>query len=195
MKYLLFLGLVISLVGCVSTDPVAENASDPVGNVDNSKVGNKVSILVAENVNDNAGHSAGESAVVLGQISAQKLLAQQPLFQASYDSFIVTPEQIATLQSIDRKLRLVILFGSWCHDSQREVPRLLKLLDAADNKNIAVSLIGIGLGKAEPKAVVAQYELAFTPTVIVFDGAREIGRIIESPKQNWAADLHGLSVQ
>lgn len=122
---------------------------------------------------------------LLGPVSAQRLLAQ-PAFQKNYRTQpvpAVSKEARAALRGVD----IVVLFGSWCHDSVREVPRLLQALTPVADVN--VQLIGVDRHKQAPSAWVQQYQLKFTPTVIVLRDGRELGRVIERPEGDWLAQL------
>lgn len=132
--------------------------------------------------------AADTSEDLLGPVSVQTLLSQ-PAFQKNYDAYpvpAVSKEARAALRGVD----LVVLFGSWCHDSVREVPRLLKTV--APVADIKLQLIGIDRQKQTPSAWVSQYQLAFTPTVIVLRDGRELGRVIERPEGDWLAQLTNL---
>ena len=92
-----------------------------------------------------------------GVISKQQLFLEYPNFEQSFNRYEV--REVAG--KIPTDVRVLIFFGTWCHDSQREVPRMLKILEAA------------GLPEANG--------VEFTPTFIVFRQQGEIGRIIEKP--------------
>jgi thioredoxin 1 len=84
---------------------------------------------------------------------------------------------------------LVVLFGTWCHDSVREVPRLLKLLDVSGVKLKSLSLHGVNYNKQEPNNLHRQYDLRYSPTIILLQGDAELGRIVEKPMASLGEDL------
>ena len=127
----------------------------------------------------------------LGAITQQQLFDAYPTFSKAYQQYQVTPEDRSALQQLSQATELVIVFGSWCHDSQREVPRLLKLIDSANNTAIKTTLVAVGYNKQIPEAA-NPYRLAiqYTPTIFVIDQqGEELGRFIERPDTNWAADI------
>ncbi|WP_166838506.1 hypothetical protein [Rheinheimera pleomorphica] len=88
---------------------------------------------------------------------------------------------------------LVVLFGSWCHDSEREVPRLLKLIDQSGVELESLQLQGVDRRKQHPENLHNQFALRYTPTIIVLRDGNELGRIIEKPQRSLAADLAALA--
>lgn len=83
----------------------------------------------------------------------------------------------------------MVFLGTWCHDSKREVPRFLKLLNAAKVQLDSLRLVAVGYDKLDPNGLAKQYDVRYTPTIIVSDGEKELVRMIEKPKQSIAADL------
>ena len=82
-----------------------------------------------------------------------------------------------------------MLFGTWCHDSERKVPRLLKLLDQSEADLQNLTLFAVDRKKTDPDGFAARLELQYTPTIIVSEGGQEIARIIERPLEGLATDL------
>ncbi|XQF94166.1 hypothetical protein ACOBV9_23095 (plasmid) [Pseudoalteromonas espejiana] len=72
--------------------------------------------------------SCAATAPFSGEISTQALLSDYDKFNEQYKAFTPTEQDIALMQKLEGK-ELIVLFGTWCHDSQREVPKLIKLLD------------------------------------------------------------------
>ena len=87
------------------------------------------------------------------------------------------------------------MFGTWCHDSKREVPRMLRILDSAGVGTEQISLIGVDINKTEPKGREKLYNLRNTPTLILLKNGKEVGRIIERPNVSLEADLIGLTTR
>ena len=87
------------------------------------------------------------------------------------------------------------MFGTWCHDSKREVPRMLRILDSAGVGTDQISLIGVDTNNAEPKGREKLYNLRNTPTLKLLKNGKEVGRIIERPNVSLEADLIGLTTR
>lgn len=125
---------------------------------------------------------------LLGVVSEQQILSVQPYADNWQDAVLPEPDpdDLAALQD----LTLVVLFGFWCHDSEREVPRLIKALAQAPFSS--VQYIAVDRDKKAPGDLHLRYGLRYTPTAILFDGEREIGRIIEQPEGDWLSHLARL---
>ena len=129
---------------------------------------------------------------LLGDIQIQNLFTEYPLFKFRYDNYEVTNQiNLSDLEDIS----VVIMFGTWCHDSKREVPRMLRILDSAGVGTEQISLIGVDINKTEPKGREKLYNLRNTPTLILLKNGKEVGRIIERPIVSLEADLIGLTTR
>ena len=124
----------------------------------------------------------------LGDISQAQLLERHEVFKRNYDAYEVT----AGIDGLPADLKVKILFGTWCHDSEREVPRMLKLLTASGVKEDNISLISLDIRKEEPEGRAKALDVRFTPTFIFFSDDVELGRIIERPKESLKADVTEL---
>lgn len=85
-------------------------------------------------------------------------------------------------------LQVFIVMGSWCSDSQREVPRLLSLLDQVgfDSKNL--TCIAVDHQKRVTDFKIDHLKIEKVPTIIFYNNNKE-GRIIESPKTSLEKDM------
>ena len=93
--------------------------------------------------------------------------------------------QIEKFNDID----IVILFGSWCPDSQREVPRFLEILKIVDYPMDMLTILAVDRNKVINGIDVSKYDLKFVPTFIIMKDGKELGRIIEEPKVSLGSDL------
>ena len=123
----------------------------------------------------------------LGVISPSELLTSYPNFSSSYNAYPVSSQASKVIEKWGSDLRIEVFFGTWCHDSQREVPRLLKLL--SQNKAVQVKLIALNYQKSEPQGLSKGKDVKYTPTVIVYKNNKEVGRIIERPKVSLFDDI------
>jgi hypothetical protein len=126
-----------------------------------------------------------------GVISASQLIAEYPQFRASYQNYHPSAEELAAVRALTGK-SLIVLFGTWCHDSEREIPKLLKLLDLSGVKLHSLSLYGVNYNKQEPNNLHKIYNLKFSPTIVLLQGKNELGRVVEKPNVSWGEDLGNL---
>jgi len=124
----------------------------------------------------------------LGDISQAELLERHEVFKRNYDAYEVT----AGIDGLPADLKVKILFGTWCHDSEREVPRMLKLLAASGVKEENISLISLDIRKEEPGGRAKALDVRFTPTFIFLRDNIELGRIVEHPTVNLENDINSM---
>ncbi len=128
----------------------------------------------------------------VGSISAADLLGKHQEFNQEYQAYEPNTQQLQQIKLLADK-EVTVLFGTWCHDSKREVPRLLKLLDQSSVELASLTLFGVDRNKQDPVGLAQTYDLRFTPTIIISDSSGvELGRIIEKPENDLAADLARL---
>ena len=124
----------------------------------------------------------------IGDISQSELLERHEVFKQNYDAYEVT----AVVDGLPKDLEVKILFGTWCHDSEREVPRVLKLLAASGVEEENISLIALDIRKEEPQGRAKTLRVDYTPTFIFFSDGKEQTRIIERPTKSLEEDLSAL---
>ena len=123
----------------------------------------------------------------LGDISQAQLLELQR-YSSNYDTYEVS----SGIDGLPADLKVKILFGTWCHDSEREVPRMLKLLAASHVKEENISLIALDIRKEEPEGRAKALDVRFTPTFVFFSDGIELGRIVERPTESLQADIKAI---
>lgn len=123
-----------------------------------------------------------------GELAVKTLIADYPKFNQEYLEYAPSKDELALIKKLTGK-EVLVLFGTWCHDSQREVPRLLKLLDTAKVELAQLRLVAVGYDKRDPDGIAQQHDLRFTPTIIVLEGGTELSRMIEKPESSLASDL------
>ena len=122
---------------------------------------------------------SSSNSILIGDLTKEDLFSKDHKFYENYLSF----EPYQFKKNIDLNgISVKILFGTWCHDSQREIPRFLRLLEDINMKPEMISLIGLDYNKNEPLNRGEILEVRRTPTIIFYKNDIEIGRIEEAPK-------------
>jgi thioredoxin 1 len=136
--------------------------------------------------------SADDISEVVGEMSGEALLAQYPAFMDEYKSYQPSDAEIKSVSALEDDT-LLILFGTWCHDSEREVPRLLKTLDASGLDVPQFTLFAVDRKKSDPEGVAEKHGLKYTPTFILMRDGEEIGRVVERAETSLTQDLQALA--
>jgi hypothetical protein len=117
-----------------------------------------------------------------GALSQEELWRIAPLWRQLKDAYEPDQEAISALRSITDEVELEVAFGTWCGDSRRDVPALLRTLEEADNPNITLRLVGLARGFEEPGHYIRQNKLTNVPTIMVRKKGAEIGRYVENAR-------------
>ena len=131
-----------------------------------------------------------KNSMAIGEISQKQLMRDHQSFQQSYQIVKLSDAEVAEINTWPKGLQVDVYFGTWCHDSQREVPKFLKIL--AENSNISTRLFGLDYAKSEPSGAARSHDIKYTPTFIVYQNNKEIGRIIERPQVSLVADISAM---
>ena len=110
-------------------------------------------------------------------------------FDSEYQNYEFSSTTLDSIKCKLENITITIVMGTWCSDSRREVPRFLRLLDSIPLKEEKISLICVDRKKESPEGNVADLEIKFVPTFIIFRNNKEIGRIIETPYKSLEQDL------
>lgn len=133
--------------------------------------------------------------VIIGKFPRTSLLQQpfQVWYQYQYQQYKPDSSTLHALKEQQYQYTMQIFLGTWCGDSRREVPRMLKVLDSCGWDSIRLELIFVD-GRPEHYKQSPQHEEAGknilrVPTFIIRKDGKEIGRIIETPTISLEADL------
>ena len=114
-------------------------------------------------------------------------------FEKNYADYSLDSATANKLEPLLKRKTVVVFLGTWCGDSRRETPRLVKILDYCRVPDEQLKLIMTdyqeGAYKQSPQHEEKGKQIFRVPTVIVYSGNKEIGRIVESPRQSLEKDL------
>jgi dipeptidyl aminopeptidase/acylaminoacyl peptidase/thiol-disulfide isomerase/thioredoxin len=141
------------------------------------------------------------SKVVIGNVTREDIASNFADWDAG--CFEYKPEE-AILGELGGRLdgvTLVVVFGTWCSDSRREVPRLWKVLEEIGFPADGMRMLAVERVKASADAALSQelvdwsksvrdfYDIKAVESIIVYRGGAELGRIVEAPAKSIEADL------
>ncbi len=118
-------------------------------------------------------------------------------FNSFYKSYDVDQETIDLFKKeLIKDYKIVIFLGTWCGDSKRETPRLLKILDTANFPSSQLKIIAVGksgdLYKKSPSGEEKGLNIIRVPTIIFYKNEKEINRIVETPVQTLEKDIAAI---
>ena len=95
----------------------------------------------------------------------------------NYNPFVKTTDQLKPLlQGVD----IQVFMGTWCSDSQMQVPAFYRILDTVGFKG-KISVIAVDEDKKTPSGSATDNEISYVPTFIFYKNGKEINRIVEAP--------------
>jgi thiol-disulfide isomerase/thioredoxin len=125
---------------------------------------------------------------VLRGIVNRQILANDPSFpwfkeNARYGEADISA--VAALKKNGAKCTFVVLFGTWCHDSQNLVPKFFRLMDAGGIPDSKITLVALDRNKTTVQNLHKVYQLKAVPTFIVLVDGKEVGRVLEHGKTGY----------
>ncbi len=132
--------------------------------------------------------SAAED-VLLGRVRPEAILSISEEWRTNRDAYEPSETDVRRIASLQVGATLDVYFGSWCSDSRREVPRLLKVLDRTSPRHLKVRFFGLNRTKKEPARLVKRGAIERVPTFILLVRGQEVGRIVETPQASLEHDL------
>ncbi len=130
-----------------------------------------------------------EEVMMIGNVKKTDFLKQpfETWYKQEYKDYKTDSTTIDSVNLNDIEIK--ILFGSWCSDSRREVPRFLKILDYKNYDYNELKIIGLDRNKEAPSYKNNTLNIEYVPTFVFFKNNKEIGRIIESPTNSLEKDM------
>lgn len=126
---------------------------------------------------------------IIGETTAEQVREDHPLFDVYTKRYQPDQAAIQYLSSISDSVKIFAMFGTWCHDSKRHLPELMKTLEVADNPLIDIEYLAVTKQKNDPEGIAKKLGLKLTPTFIIYYRDKEIGRIVEEPALKLEEDL------
>ncbi|WP_299213007.1 thioredoxin family protein [uncultured Dokdonia sp.] len=119
--------------------------------------------------------------IIVG-IQERATLEKEPYkkwFDESYKEHILDTATVAAIKNDLAEATITVFMGTWCEDSQREIPAFYKVLDLARIDAGTVKLITITEGKDAPEELIKENDIEYVPTIIFEKHGKELGRIVE----------------
>jgi len=128
--------------------------------------------------------------ILVGKVSyAQMVQYTEAWFNKEYDFYRINEERLEKIKPLLKDKRVVLIMGTWCEDSQREVPGMMKILKQAGFNTAEMEIIAIDEDKRTKEGLEKAYNLAYVPALIFFEGEKEINRIVEFPINSLEQDI------
>lgn len=160
-------------------------------NGENGKDGEDGKSIIGINLNKKETHKEITEGILVG---AAKMidLQQAPFnewFNNGYNEYQANDTIIKEIKKYSKDYHITIFMGTWCEDSQNQVPKFYKILKQLDFPLKKVTLITMKRDKTTPEAFEKGLNITNVPTFIFYKNKIETNRIVESPVESLEQDF------
>ncbi len=181
MKYLISLLLVVTLFACKNTgDQNSEEISEE-----------KTTYTLKKEVNNEFEDPEDGGMMLLGSIN-RKGLETAPYnewFTENKASHTLDTVVLDSITPLLNNVKIKVFMGTWCEDSQREVPALYKILDAAGYDYSNFNTVAVSHDKETPNGLEKGHHIDYVPTIIFTKNGDTLNRIVEYAHQTLEKDI------
>ncbi len=110
-------------------------------------------------------------------------------FNPNYENYSVNEDVIEKLKPLLKNVTIKAFMGTWCKDSQEQIPVFYKALDNADFNYANLELIAVNRSKKKTYNSQRAFKIKRIPTFIFYRNGIEIGRFVEYPRESVEADI------
>ncbi|WP_320815362.1 thioredoxin family protein [Flavobacterium sp.] len=149
--------------------------------IDNSEIGLSLSNK----------HKQIEDGILVGKAKRTDL-QQIPFndwFAQGYNNYVINEEMEDKIEKELKDYTITIFMGTWCEDSQNQVPKFYKILEEVDFPLRKVTLITMKRDKTTPEQFEKGLNITNVPTFIFYKNGKEVNRIVESPRVSLEQDV------
>lgn len=150
----------------------------------------------SQNLNRTIVDAKSQMEVLIGLCNRDGLKSE--LFKTYYDTeYVAYNPDTSVLRNIKnsiagRNIKITIVMGSWCGDSQEQVPRFYKIIDKLGFAESNITLYCVDRSKKTDKGETDSLGIQLVPTFIFYKDGKEVGRIVETPKLTLEKDFYDI---
>ncbi|MCX2452154.1 thioredoxin family protein [Pedobacter sp. PLR] len=126
---------------------------------------------------------------ICSRAGLQALPDTQHRYDLEYPAYQPDQATLSALQPLMKDKKITMVMGTWCGDSQLQVPHFYKILDALNIKEADITLICVDHSKKAENGLIDGMNISHVPTFIVTAAGKELGRITESPVETLEKDM------
>lgn len=110
-------------------------------------------------------------------------------FHFNYEDYEMDETIIEKLAPLLDNITIKAFMGTWCSDSQEQIPVLYKILDTTEFNYENLEMVAVNEDKKTPDNLQIGLDIERVPTFIFYKNGVEIGRFVEYPRESVEADL------
>jgi thiol-disulfide isomerase/thioredoxin len=138
----------------------------------------------------------GDQTIYVGKVD-RLLFEKSDLswFREEYQRYSPQSTILDSIRGKTDSLNAIVFLGTWCHDTHRELPRFLKIIETENIPIRILELHALNLKKQSGDVLPVVFDIRYIPTFIFFKNGKEVGRIVEIPKMSLEADIVGMFME
>ena len=182
MKNFLYLFAFLTIIAC-------KNASEK--EVESEETSPEISEIALEGFNNRVPDEEDGGEMLLGKITC-KGLQEAPFnewYVENFNAHELDSVRIDSIKPLLKNISIKIFMGTWCEDSQKQVPALEKILYECDYPLEELDMVAVTHDKITPMGLEDGYEIEYVPTIIFYKDGAEINRIVEYPQETLEQDI------
>jgi thiol-disulfide isomerase/thioredoxin len=127
-----------------------------------------------------------EESMLVGAITADDIVESKVCawYQKGFDNYTPDSNRVRDLMKSLGQYHFVVFAGTWCEDTQYLLPKFAKVMHACKVPDKDIEMYGVDRSKQALNVESLLYRVERVPTIIIINGPREIGRIVESLTQS-----------
>jgi thiol-disulfide isomerase/thioredoxin len=110
-------------------------------------------------------------------------------FNPNHDNYKPSTATLTELKKHLNGISITIFMGTWCEDSQQQVPGFYKILEELKLDNQNITLIAVDKSKTTPDLLEKDLNITNVPTFIFYKNGKELHRIVERPMETLEKDM------
>lgn len=180
MKRILYICIAVALFSC--KDEKKATTPEPI---------QEETTATTEETNSETEEEAEKLPILTG-VQKRENIATAPYdtwFGPTYSVYAADKETLDTLKPLLKDVKIKIFMGTWCEDSQREVPNFYKIVDVLKLDENNIELITVDEEKETPNHLEDGFNITNVPTFIFSKDGKEINRIVEFPVTSLEKDM------
>jgi hypothetical protein len=124
------------------------------------------------------------------KVDKNKILSDSA-WNVNYIDHFVDETFVDTLRTkVGENLKIDVYLGLWCSDSKNHVPPFIKIIETIGNPKLEVNYYTVERKASKDiKYFVEEFKVERVPTFIFYRDGKEIGRIVENPKNSLIEDF------
>jgi thiol-disulfide isomerase/thioredoxin len=110
-------------------------------------------------------------------------------FKDAYQKATIDSNFSGMIRGLCRGVDVIVFYGQWCGDSKRQVPRFMRVIEAAGWEQGRIRYYALDRSKKSDDGLTEKYSVELVPTFIFLRNNEELGRIVETPRTTLEGDM------